>query len=36
MSPSGSTTVNTAFCDNISVSGTYNVPGTYGMYGNYC
>jgi hypothetical protein len=28
MSPSGSTTVNTAFCDNISVSGTYNVPGT--------
>ena len=28
MSPSGSTTVNTVFCDNISVSGTYNVPGT--------
>jgi hypothetical protein len=28
MSPSGSTTVNTVFCDNISVSGTYDVPGT--------
>jgi hypothetical protein len=28
ISPSGSTTVNTAFCDNISVSGTYDVPGT--------
>jgi hypothetical protein len=28
MSPSGSVTVNTAFCDNISVSGTYDVPGT--------
>jgi hypothetical protein len=28
MSPSGSATVNTVFCDNISVSGTYNVPGT--------
>ena len=28
MSPSGATTVNTVFCDNISVSGTYNVPGT--------
>ena len=28
MSPSGATTVNTVFCDNISVSGTYDVPGS--------
>jgi hypothetical protein len=28
MSPSGASTVNTVFCDNISVSGTYDVPGT--------
>lgn len=28
MSPSTSVTFNTAFCDNISQTGTYNVPGT--------
>jgi hypothetical protein len=28
MSPSASQTVNVAFCDNIGVSGTYDVPGT--------
>jgi hypothetical protein len=28
ISPSESQTLNIAFCDNISVSGTYNVPGT--------
>ena len=28
MSPSESQTLNTAFCNNISVSGTYNVPGS--------
>jgi hypothetical protein len=28
MSPSESQTLNVAFCDNISLSGTYNVPGT--------
>jgi hypothetical protein len=28
MSPSESQTLNVAFCDNISLSGTYDVPGT--------
>lgn len=28
MSPSGSTTVNSVFANNVSVSGTYNVPGS--------
>ena len=28
MSPSESTTVNSVFADNVSVSGTYNVPGS--------
>jgi len=28
MSPSTSVTFNTSFCDNISQTGTYNVPGT--------
>lgn len=28
MSPSVSQTFNTAFCDNVSLSGTYNVPGS--------
>jgi hypothetical protein len=28
MSPSESQTLNVAFCNNVSVSGTYNVPGT--------
>ena len=28
MSPSEAQTLNVAFCDNISLSGTYNVPGT--------
>ena len=28
MSPSGAATVNTVFCENISVSGTYSVPGS--------